>query len=179
VYLNPGRLYSLYVAIEDVNGGNIGTIKQRLSVPRFPEEGLAMSTMVLADKLEPLPPRSISPDIRFVLGDHFVRPSVKAEFLQDQALKIWTQAYGLKVDEKTHKPSATVEIVVSRDGSEVKKIPFDMKEFSGAGQQLTVIKDVPLADFTPGQYTVQLKVTDNMTKDTVTSSEKFTVRSRR
>jgi hypothetical protein len=54
-----------------------------------------------------------------------------------------------------------------------------MKEFSGAGQQLTVIKDVPLADFTPGQYTVQLKVTDNMTKDTVTSSEKFTVRSRR
>jgi GWxTD domain-containing protein len=179
LYLNSGRLYSLYVAIEDVNGGNIGTIKQRLSVPRFPEAGLAMSTMVLADKLEPLPPRSISPDIRFVLGDHYVRPSVRAEFQQDQSLKIWTQAYGLKVDDKTHKPSAAIEIVISRDGSEVKKIPLDAKEFSGATQQVTVIKDVPLADFAPGQYTVQLKVTDNMTKDTVTSSEKFTVRSRR
>jgi 5-hydroxyisourate hydrolase-like protein (transthyretin family) len=172
-------VYSLYVAIEDVNGGNIGTIKQRLAVPRFPEEGLAMSTLVLADKLEPLPPRSISPDIRFVLGDHFVRPSVRAEFVQDQALKIWTQAYGLKVDEKTHKPSAAVEIVVSRDGSEVKKIVTDAREFSGAAQQVTVIKEVALADFTPGQYTVQLKVTDNLTKDSVSSSEKFTVRSRR
>jgi hypothetical protein len=82
------------------------------------------------------------------------------------------------VDEK-HKPSASVEIVVSRDGAEVKKIPLEAKEFSGAAQQITIIKDVPLADLAPGQYAIQLKVTDNMTKDTVTSTEKFTVRSRR
>ncbi|HEX4999012.1 MAG TPA: GWxTD domain-containing protein [Terriglobia bacterium] len=177
LYLNPGRLYSLYVAIEDVNGGNVGTIKQRLSVPSFPDEGLAMSTVVLADKLEPLPARSISPDIRFVLGDHYVRPSVKAEFRQDQALKLWTQAYGLKVDEKTHKPSATIEIVVSNNGAEVKKIVSDAKEFSGAAQQVTVIKDLPLTDLAPGKYVIQLKITDNLTKDTVSSTEKFTVRS--
>jgi GWxTD domain-containing protein len=179
VYLKPGQLYSLYVAIEDVNGGNIGTIKQRLSVPSFPEQGLAMSSLVLADKLERLPPRSISPNIRFVLGDNYVRPSVKQEFRQDQALKVWTQAYGLKVDDKTHKPSATVEIVVSREGSEVTKVVSDAKEFSGGGQQVTVIKEVPLDNLAPGQYSVQLKVTDNMTKDTVTSTEKFTVKSRR
>jgi hypothetical protein len=178
LYLNPGRLYSIYVALEDVNGGRIGTIKQRLQVPAFPEEGLALSTVILADKIEPLPARNVSPDTRFALGDHYVRPSVRKEFRQDQTLKVWTQAYGVTVDGKTHKPSAGFEILITRDGAEVKKIVGEQGDFSSAAQQITIVKNVSLEDFSPGTYSLQLKVIDNLSKDSVSAVEKFTVRSK-
>jgi len=37
-------------------------------------------------------------------------------------------------------------------------------------------KTVSLKDFEPGEYSVQVKVTDNLTKDVIASAEKFTVR---
>jgi len=37
-------------------------------------------------------------------------------------------------------------------------------------------KSVPLKEFEPGEYTVQIKVTDNLTKEIIASSQKFAVR---
>jgi len=35
---------------------------------------------------------------------------------------------------------------------------------------------VPLKDFEPGEYAIQVKVTDNLTKDIIAAPGKFTVR---
>jgi hypothetical protein len=48
----------------------------------------------------------------------------------------------------------------------------DSAEFSGAAQQMTVTQLLPLTDFEPGDYTVQVKVTDNLTKEMITSPGK-------
>jgi hypothetical protein len=174
VPLRPG-LYKLDLVVRDVKSGNTGTVNQRLAVPRFPEERLATSTLILAEFMESLPARQVATG-QFILGDHKVRPNVREEFVKTKDLNVWLQVYGLKVDEATHKPSATVETLITRNGQEVKKLVEGNEEFSGGAQQMTVAQSVPLADFEPGEYSIQVKVTDNLTKELVASTGKFTVK---
>jgi hypothetical protein len=174
VPLRPG-LYKLDLVVRDVKSGNTGTVNQRLAVPRFPEERLATSTLILAEFMESLPARQVATG-QFILGDHKVRPNVREEFVKTKDLNVWLQVYGLKVDEATHKPSATIETLITRNGREVKKLVEGNEEFSGGAQQMTVAQTLPLADFEPGEYAIQVKVTDNLTKELVASTGKFTVK---
>jgi hypothetical protein len=41
---------------------------------------------------------------------------------------------------------------------------------------MTVIRSIPTSEFEPGQYSLQVKVTDNLTKDVIASQDKFSVR---
>jgi GWxTD domain-containing protein len=172
VPLRPG-LYKIDLVIKDINSGNVGVVTKSFSVPRIPDQKLATSSLIIADLIEPLPPRQIATG-QFVLGGDKVRPNVKEEFKRDQNLNYWLQVYSLKVDEATHKPSATVETLITRGGKEVKRIVENASDISGAAQQMTLTKSMPLKDFEPGDYTIQVKVTDNLTKDVVASPGKTT-----
>jgi 5-hydroxyisourate hydrolase-like protein (transthyretin family) len=114
----------------------------------------------------------------FVLGANKVRPSVTSEFVRsrDKEMKMWFQVYNLKLDEATKKPSATVEMVFTKNNQEVKRVVEQSSELANAAAQMTVVKALPLSDFEPGQYSVQVKVTDNLTKDVIATKDNFTVR---
>jgi len=174
--LKPG-LYKMDIVVKDVNSGNVGVINQALKVPRYPDEKLTLSSLILADKIEPLPANQVGSG-SFALGSNKVRPSVASEFHRDRdkELNLWFQVYNLKLDEATKKPSATVEILITRNNQEVKKIVEQSTEFSNAAAQMTVIKTLPTKDFEPGQYVVQVRVTDNLTKDVIAAKDNFTVR---
>jgi GWxTD domain-containing protein len=174
--LRPG-LYKMDVVIKDINSGNVGVVNTRLQVPRIPDERLQLSSLILADLVEALPPSQVGSG-PFILGANKVRPSVTADFerSRDKELKMWFQVYNLKLDEGTRKPSATVEMVFTKNNQEVKRIVEQSSEFANAAAQMTVIKSLPLSDFDPGQYSVQVKVTDNLTKDVIASRDNFTVR---
>jgi GWxTD domain-containing protein len=174
VPLRPG-LYKLDLVLKDINSGNVGTVNARLAVPRYPEEKLSLSSLILADTIENLPSNQIASG-SFILGSTKVRPNVKEEFKRDRALNLWFQVYNLKLDEATHKPSATVETLISRNGQEVQKSTEQASELSSAAAQMTLAKSMPLKEFEPGEYTVQIKVTDNLTKEIIASTEKFAVR---
>src|SRR5256884_8581124 len=105
--LRPG-LYKLDLVLKDINSGNVGTVSQRLQVPRFPDEKLQLSSLILADLVENLPSSQIGSG-SFILGSNKVRPNVNDDFRHDHLLNLWFQVYNLKIDEGTKKPSATVE----------------------------------------------------------------------
>jgi len=172
--LRPG-LYKLDLVLKDINSGNVGTVSQRLQVPRFPDDKLQLSSLILADLVENLPPSQIGSG-SFILGSNKVRPNVNDSFRQDRNLNLWFQVYNLKLDEGTKKPSATVETLITKNGREVKRDVEEASELSNAAAQMTLSKTVTLKDFEPGEYSVQIKVTDNLTKDVIASGEKFTVR---
>jgi GWxTD domain-containing protein len=172
VPLRPG-LYKIDLVIKDINSGNAGVVTRSFSVPRIQDQKLATSSLIIADLIEPLPPRQVATG-QFVLGGDKVRPNVSEEFRRDQSLHYWLQVYSLKVDEATHKPSATVETLITRGGKEVKRIVENATDISGAAQQMTLTRALPLKDFEPGEYTIQVKVTDNLTKDVVASPGKTT-----
>jgi GWxTD domain-containing protein len=174
VPLRPG-LYKLDLVLKDINSGNVGTVSQRLQVPRYPDEKLQLSSLILADLVENLPSSQIGSG-SFILGSNKVRPNVNDDFRHDHPLNLWFQVYNLKVDEASRKPSATVETLITKNGKEVKKDVEQASELSNAAAQMTLSKTIPLKDFEPGEYSLQVKVTDNLTKDVIASAEKFTVR---
>jgi len=172
--LRPG-LYKLDLVLKDINSGNVGTVSQRLQVPRFPDDKLQLSSLILADLVENLPPSQIGSG-SFILGSNKVRPNVSDDFRHDRNLNLWFQVYNLKLDEASKKPSVTVETLITKNGREVKRDVEQASELSNAAAQMTLAKTVSLKDFEPGEYSVQVKVTDNLTKDVIASAEKFTVR---
>ena len=174
--LRPG-LYKIDIVLKDMNSGNVGVVNHNLPVPRYPDEKLTLSSLILADRVESVPPTQVGTG-PFILGANKVRPSVDSEFLRsrDKEVNLWFQVYNLKLDEATKKPSASVELVFTKNNQEVKKIVEESAEFSNAAAQVTIIKSLPLSDFEPGQYSVQVRVTDNLTKDVIASKDNFTVR---
>ncbi|HEX8983956.1 MAG TPA: GWxTD domain-containing protein [Bryobacteraceae bacterium] len=176
VYLAPGT-YRLNVVVKDVVGGTMSNKEVALHVPRFEEEKLASSTIILADQIEKVPTRSIGTG-QFVIGDSKVRPRVSESFRRDEKMGIYFQIYNFGADEKTQKPSGDIQYEVVRNGSNAKVFDFteDLKVVPGASaQQVTVEKLLPLAKLEPGQYTLRMKVSDRIRNQVVTPSATFTV----
>ncbi len=64
--LQPGQ-YRLSIAAKDLVGGNTGTYEVALHVPHMEDDVLSSSTLILADKLEKVPTKSIGTGM-FVIG---------------------------------------------------------------------------------------------------------------
>jgi GWxTD domain-containing protein len=172
--LPPGGPYRLFLAVNDAKSNNTGTVDKRLEVKRFPEDNLSSSALVLADFIDKLPDRTVG--AQFQIGSLKVRPSVRREFRQDQNMFVFLQVYGLKLDEKTHKPSATSEVLITRDGQEVRKLTDKISELAGAAQQMNFIQQIPISEFQPGEYGIQVKIIDELAQAPLVTSDKFTVR---
>ncbi len=165
--------------VKDVNSGNVGAVNTRLAVPRFDEDKLASSNIMLADEIQ----RVSSKDIglgQFVLGDVKVRPKLDAVFSERDKLGIYMQIYNLKIDDKTHKPDASVEYRVVKDGEKnaVPMLKFDepSDKLAEHGEQLTIEKALALGGLAPGKYKLEIQITDNLAKQTISPSAEFTVK---
>src|SRR5690349_23979448 len=181
--LRPGR-YKLNVAVKDVNGDRKGVWSRSIVVPEFSEDKLATSTLILADQMEPVPTKAIGSG-SFVIGTMKVRPRVPSadgkpvtfKRDHDQKLNFWMQVYNLGVDEKTHKPSATFEYDITNvatNKSVVQKVE-STDTMGNVGDQVTLQKSIVPANLQPGVYKIEIKVNDNISKQTVDPSAVFAV----
>ena len=173
----PPGMYRLNVVVKDVVGGNMNNYETALVVPRFDDEKLGSSSLILADLIEKVPTRSIGTG-QFVIGTSKVRPRLTDSFRRDEKLGIYFQIYNFIPDEKTQKPDGVIEYQVTKDGSNEKIFDFseDVNTIVGSSaQQVTIEKLLPLKDFQPGQYTLKLKVVDKKRKEVLSQSATFTV----
>ncbi len=174
--LAPG-MYRLNIVAKDIVGGNMNSYEMALNVPHFEEEKLASSSLILADDIERVPTRSIGAG-QFVIGDSKVRPRLGSTFNKDERLGIYTQFYNFQIDPATKKPKGTIEYQVMKNGTNEKVLDYteDVNAVPGAGaQQVTVEKMLPLAQLKPGQYTLSLRVTDQIRNQVLTPAATFTV----
>jgi GWxTD domain-containing protein len=172
--LRPGR-YKLSVVVKDDLNGHMGSIELGIQVPRFDEEQLANSSLILADLIQPLPTSQVGTG-PFVIGGTKVRPSVNQQFTREQNLGIYMQVYNLGIDPETHKPSADIQYEIMKDGKSFLSQTEDAAKLKNASQQITLQKTMPLKALQPGKYTVQIKVTDNVKKQTVSPTVTFELR---
>ncbi|HEV8383408.1 MAG TPA: GWxTD domain-containing protein [Candidatus Acidoferrales bacterium] len=160
VPLRPG-LYKLDLVIKDVNSGNVGVINSALRVPRYEENQLAASTLILADQIERVPARQIGMG-QFVIGASKVRPRMDSTFRQDDRMGIYLQIYNLGIDETTHKSLAAIEYRIRQGDKEVVKQTETSDQLQQGGEQLTLEKMISLASLAPGKYKIEVQVTDNV-----------------
>jgi GWxTD domain-containing protein len=177
VPLAPGT-YRLNIVAKDVIGGNTTNYEMALNVPHFEEEKLASSSLILADMIEKVPTRSIGAG-QFVIGDTKVRPRLSDTFERNEKLGIYAQFYNFTADEKTKKPSGSIEYEITKSGAQQPVLDYteDVSTIEGSSaQQVTVAKLLPLQSLEPGLYTLKMKILDKTNNQVLTPSATFTVK---
>src|SRR6204780_1330709 len=174
--LSPG-LYRLDIVLKDTNNGNVGVVNTRLAVPRFEDDSLSSSTLILADQIQRVSAHDIGLG-QFVLGDKKVRPRIDADFSASDQMGVFLQVYNLKVDDKTHKADASVEYRVTLDKENDPVLKYDLggDKLPLHGEEMTLQNIITLGSLKPGKYKLEVAVTDNLTKKTITPATEFTVR---
>jgi GWxTD domain-containing protein len=174
--LRPG-LYRLDIVLKDVNSNNVGVVNTRLAVPRFEEDKLSASSLIIADQIQRVSAKDIGLG-QFVLGDVKVRPKMDSAFLPSETMGVFLQVYNLKVDEKTHKADVSVQYRVLREkeNEPLKKFDLTPDQIPEHGEEMTLQNVVTLGSFGPGKYKLEVAVTDNLAKQTITPASEFTVK---
>jgi hypothetical protein len=180
--LRPGR-YRVDIAIKDVNNpDHVGVYAQGVTVPKFDDDRLSASSLILADKMERVPSKQIGTG-NFIIGNTYIRPRVTVNaatpvnFHRDQKLNFWMQIYNLGIDEKSKQNAATItyQIVEVSSNKTLLDTEENSKTMSANSDQLTVEKSLPLASLQPGKYLVKVMVNDSVSKQEIAQSAPFTV----
>src|SRR6202167_3066688 len=181
--LRPGR-YKVEIAVKDVTADRKGLWSRGILVPEYSDDKLSASSLIVADVMEPVPTKDVSTG-QFVIGLNKVRPRVAPadgkpalfKRTRDQKVNFWMQVYNLGVDEKTHKPSATFEfdiVNIATNKPVVQKME-STDTMGNVGEQVTLQKSIASANLQPGTYRIEIKVNDNISKQTIDPSATFAV----
>ncbi len=179
--LKPG-LYKVDVVIKDVNNpDHIGRWQRSVNVPKYDDDQLAHSSLILADQMYRVPSKDVGAG-NFVIGNTHVRPrvptgvAVPINFHRNQNLNFWMQVYNLGIG-KNNQNGATIEYQI-RDLATNKSILETSEQtdkLNPNAEQVTLEKSLPLASLAPGRYEVSIKVNDGIKKQQIAEAAAFTV----
>ncbi len=172
--LRPG-LYKLTVVVRDTQSGRAGSMELGTRVPRYLDDQLSNSSLILADVVQPLPTKQVGSG-PFVIGGMKVRPSVTRVFTRNQSLGVYMQVYNLGIDPTTNRPSAEVHYEIVKEGKTIVSMDQETGQMANVSQQITLAKTLPLKSLEPGKYTVAIRVRDNVRKQTLMPAETFELR---
>lgn len=195
----PGD-YDVYVALKErppigqkpdknAPAPKMGVLKQAVTVPNYYTDELTISSVILASKAEPLT-AALTPDQQaespYAIGGAKFTPSLDAKFSKKGELNIVFWVYNPGVD-PTKKPDVTIEYNFHQKTGETEKY-FNKTEPQklnattlppqfdfAAGHQLPGSLTIPLASFPEGEFRLEIKITDNISKKTLTKDVRFTV----
>lgn len=187
--------YDVYVAVKEPASSQknaptakASVIKQTLTVPDFWNGELTTSSVIVAQRIEPLAaPLTSQQQVErpYALGGLEVVPVADLKMPKKSELQTFLIVYNPKTD--TGKPDVMVEynFYAKSAGTEKffnKTSPQNLNaqtlppQFDvAAGHQLQAGQAVPLASFPEGDYRLEIKVTDKLANKSVTRDVNFTV----
>jgi GWxTD domain-containing protein len=180
--LRPG-LYKVDIVIKDVNNpDHIGRWQRSVNVPKYDDDRLAASSLILADEMFRVPSKEIGAG-NFVIGNTHVRPRVSSggtqpvTFHRSQNLNFWMQVYNLGIDEKSRKNDATIEYEVTNltNNQAILTTSEQTTKTNPNADQVTLERSMPLASLEPGKYKITIKVNDGISKQQIAESVPFVV----
>ena len=180
--LRPG-LYKVDIVIKDVNNpDHIGRWQRSVNVPKYDDDRLAASSLILADQMERVPSKDIGAG-NFVIGNTRIRPRVSSggtqpvTFHRSQNLNFWMQVYNLGIDEKSKKNDATIEYEVTNLGNNQTILQTQelTTKTNPNSDQVTLERSMPLTSLEPGKYQITIKVNDGVSKQQIAESAPFVV----
>ncbi len=176
-------MYKVDIVIKDVNNpDHIGTWRRSVNVPKYDDERLSASSLILASTMVRVPTKEIGAG-NFVIGNTKVVPSVSAgptvpvSFKRNQNLNFWMQVYNLGIDEKSRQNNAQIEYEVMdlATNKAVLESSESTTKVNPNADQVTLEKSMPLASLQPGKYQVLIKVNDGVAGQQISQSAPFTV----
>ncbi len=174
--LAPG-MYRLELVVKDIVGETMATYRTALNVPKFDDEEPQSSSLILADKIERVPTRSLGAG-QFVLGASKVRPRLSKEFKRDEKMGIYAEFYNLGEDENEDPDGEVTYQIAKSNGEGELLLDFseNLADIRGASPgQITIEKLLPLGSLDPGDYKLTLKLVDKVKNVTLTPTATFKV----
>lgn len=174
--LAPGK-YRLELVVKDIVGETVGTSRIALNVPKFDDETLSYSSVILADKIERVPTRSLGAG-QFVMGASKVRPRMGEEFKPGERMGIYVEFYNLGEDDATRMPDGEITYQIAK-ANEPDELLLDFTEevqdIRGASPGQVVIEKLLPLDLDPGVYRLSLKMNDHVKEESVNPTMTFKV----
>ncbi|HEX5285234.1 MAG TPA: GWxTD domain-containing protein [Bryocella sp.] len=179
--LPPGR-YKVEIAIKDeYNQAHVGTWKRSVDVPKYDDDRLASSSLILASEMNRVPTKDVGAG-NFVIGNTHVIPrvpptiSTPVTFHQAQNLNFWMQVYNLGIgDDKKNDATIDYQILDLATNKQILNASESAAKLNPNADQLTLEKTMPLASLAPGKYQVVIKVNDGVSKQQIAESAPFNV----
>jgi hypothetical protein len=195
----PAGAYDIYLvakeptpekAPKNAPAPKAAVIRQTVNVPDFWNGDLATSSVIVAQRIDPLP-APLTPqqqaDRPYALGAMEIVPTFETKFTKKAELSTFMLIYNPKVD-ASNKPDVSVEYnfyqkpagqpekffnKTNPQNLNAQTLPpqFDL----AAGHQLQSGQAVPLASFPEGDYRLEIKITDKLANKTLTRELNFTV----
>jgi hypothetical protein len=168
----------------------LSALKQTVEVPDFWNTELATSSVIVAQRIDPLA-APLTPqqqaDRPYALGMMEIVPTFETKFTKKSELSTFMLIYNPKVD-SANKPDVSVEYnfyqklagqpekffnKTNPQNLNAQTLPpnFDF----AAGHQLQSGQAVPLASFPEGDYRLEIKITDKLANKSLTREINFTV----
>ena len=196
----PGGEYDIYVALRESAGGEtedadsapaatVMMLSEQVEVPDLWTSALQTSTILVADSVEPLD-APLTPEQQMLdpysLGTTRIVPKFDRIFGKQEELSLIFLVYNPGLEEES-KPDVTIEYSFHQQtaaGEEYfnKTNPQQFNSqtlppgFDPAlGHQIVAGQSVPLSLFPPGDYRLEIKVTDNTRSAEVVRNLNFTV----
>jgi GWxTD domain-containing protein len=179
--LRPG-LYKIDIVIKDVNNpDHVGRWQRSVNVPKYDDDQLGASSLILADTMYRVPTKDIGAG-NFVIGNTHITPrvptgvAVPVVFHRNQNLNFWMQLYNLGIgDNKQNGATINYQIVDMATNKAVLNTSETTNKINPNADQVTLEKSLPLAGLPPGKYEVSIKVNDGVKKQQLAESAPFTV----
>ena len=193
--VEPGP-YDVFVVVKESTSTQrnapppkLSLIKQSVDIPDFWNGELATSSVMVAERIDPLPaPLTAEQQTErpYALGNMEIIPAPSTNFAKKAELATFMLIYNAKTD-AANKPDVSVEysFYAKQAGAEKffnKTNPQNLNaqtlppQFDfAAGHQLQSGQAVPLASFPEGEYRLEIKVTDKLANKTLTRDVNFSV----
>ena len=155
--LPPGR-YKVEIAIKDGNNtSHVGTWKRSVDVPKYDDDRLSSSSLILASEMNRVPTKDVGAG-NFVIGNTHVVPrvpptiSTPVTFHQAQNLNFWMQVYNLGIgDDKKNNATIEYQVLDMATNKQVLVAQETAAKLNPNADQLTLEKTMPLASIVPGR----------------------------
>jgi GWxTD domain-containing protein len=177
VALAPGRSYRLDLVLKDLNSKKMGTLSQGLNVPKYDENALQSSSIILAENITSAPNNASQLD-QYVIGDLRIVPRVKPEYTANQNLVSYMQVYNMQIDQTNQRPSLDVMFALKSNGKlveEFKNTAVNSEQFF-YGQRVVLVGKIPLKNIPSGKYTLEIKVQDNIANRSLSTTTDFKIK---
>ncbi len=171
--LQPGS-YSLYLGVLDDQSNTVGTKISPLEVPDFNKGELVLSSLVIFSEADVVKGQPGTPGHSFQFGttQFTLKRGDTLTYKSTDSLNAFFFVYGFGLDE-SGKSHLTEQYIFFQD---------EQRKAQTQAQPLRTEKDIglseagiPLSSFEPGNYKVQVKIIDNVTKETITKEIEFVV----
>jgi hypothetical protein len=189
-----GADYDVYIAVKDKGtvekadknfNPTIAVAKKELSIPDFNKPELTTSSVILATAIQPLPAGTSAQEDPYVFGPMQIVPSRDGKYKKADTLEVIYWIYGITGD-SAGKPDVQIENSFNQKTAEGEKffnktqpqalnaqsLPADFTASSGP---IPGTLQVPLLSFPPGDYRLEIKITDKPSGKTVTQNVNFSV----